>query len=98
MVKKFGAFFLYAIPLTLRPASAAPEIIAALAVFAGLFHSMHHRFAAFFADPARGLGKLPYLPGKLVMSRSYDGAIIRLSFRNIVKGLLHCASEIILNE
>jgi len=84
--------------VTLRPAGAAPKIIAALTVFAGLFHPMHHRFAAFFADLARGLGKSLYLSGKLVISRSYNSAVLRLPFRNIIKGLLHIASELVLDE
>ena len=52
-------------PLTLRPAGAAPKLIAALAVLAGLFYTTYHRLAAFFADLARGLGELLYFPGKL---------------------------------
>lgn len=55
-------------------AGAAPKIIAALAVFAGLFHPMHHRFAAFFADLARGLGKRHHFAEKPVTGRSYDRA------------------------
>lgn len=47
--------------LALRPTGAAPKIIAARAVFAGLFHPMHHRLAAFFAELARGFGELLHL-------------------------------------
>lgn len=59
---------------------------------------MHHRFAALFADLARGLGKLLHFPGKLAMGQGYDDAVFRLPFHNIIKGLLHIAGEIILNE
>ena len=40
-----------------RPACAAPEIIAPLAVLSRFFDAMHHGFAAFGAGSARGLGK-----------------------------------------
>ena len=86
---------LFDIFFALRPTCTAPKIIPALAVFSGLFHPMHHRLAAFFANAARGLGELLHFPGKLVIGRSYDGVVLCFSFRNIVKGLFHSAGELI---
>ena len=59
---------------------------------------MNHRLAAFFADLARGLGKCLHFAGKPIIGRSYDRAISRFSFGNIVTRLFHSAGEIIFNE
>ena len=59
---------------------------------------MDHGLAAFFANLARGLGKILHLSGKLIRGRSYDSSVFRFPVRNIIKGLFHIAGKIILDE
>lgn len=81
-----------------RPAGATPEIIAAFAVFAGLFHPAHHRLAAFFADLACALGKGLEFLLQAGMSLTDHGVVVGFACGDVIQRLFHHAGKFILHE